>query len=224
MSSQEIDALTQGRVQGRLRHRHRAGDAAARPQRGRRPLHLGEEGRAGVAARVAAQGLPALADDEGADLGERPLPADRLPGDRLLLGAEAEEGRPEEPRRGGPEAARDLREARASRCTSGPSSRASRSTRSSTASRSRPPSRRSSTEAGVIFCSFSEAVKEHPELVRQYLGCVVPVDRQLLRRAQLGRLLRRLVRVRARRACAARWSSAPTSGSTPRTPASSSAR
>jgi len=28
---------------------------------------------------------------------------------------------------------------------------------------------------GVIFCSFSEAVREHPELVRQYLGSVVPV-------------------------------------------------
>ena len=28
---------------------------------------------------------------------------------------------------------------------------------------------------GVIFCSFSEAVHEHPELVRQYLGSVVPV-------------------------------------------------
>lgn len=27
---------------------------------------------------------------------------------------------------------------------------------------------------GIIFCSFSEAVKEHPELVRQYLGSVVP--------------------------------------------------
>jgi Fe-S cluster assembly protein SufB len=29
-------------------------------------------------------------------------------------------------------------------------------------------------KAGVIFCSFSEAVKDHPELVRQYLGTVVP--------------------------------------------------
>jgi Fe-S cluster assembly protein SufB len=29
-------------------------------------------------------------------------------------------------------------------------------------------------EAGVIFCSFSDAVKEHPEIVRQYLGSVVP--------------------------------------------------
>ncbi len=29
-------------------------------------------------------------------------------------------------------------------------------------------------EAGVIFCSFSEAVREHPELVQKYLGSVVP--------------------------------------------------
>ncbi|MDR3093462.1 MAG: Fe-S cluster assembly protein SufB [Bacteroidales bacterium] len=27
---------------------------------------------------------------------------------------------------------------------------------------------------GVIFCSFSEAVREHPDLVRQYMGTVVP--------------------------------------------------
>ena len=29
-------------------------------------------------------------------------------------------------------------------------------------------------EKGIIFCSISEAVKEHPDLVRQYLGSVVP--------------------------------------------------
>jgi Fe-S cluster assembly protein SufB len=29
-------------------------------------------------------------------------------------------------------------------------------------------------EMGIIFCSFSEAVREHPELVRKYLGSVVP--------------------------------------------------
>ena len=29
-------------------------------------------------------------------------------------------------------------------------------------------------EAGVIFCSFSEAVQNHPELVKKYLGSVVP--------------------------------------------------
>lgn len=31
-------------------------------------------------------------------------------------------------------------------------------------------------KAGVIFCSISEAIREHPELVRQYLGTVVPVS------------------------------------------------
>jgi len=30
-------------------------------------------------------------------------------------------------------------------------------------------------ELGIIFCSFGEAVREHPELVRRYLGSVVPV-------------------------------------------------
>ncbi|MBX3725517.1 MAG: Fe-S cluster assembly protein SufB [Xanthomonadales bacterium] len=34
--------------------------------------------------------------------------------------------------------------------------------------------RKELAEAGVIFCSFSEAVREHPELVRSYLGTVVP--------------------------------------------------
>ena len=29
-------------------------------------------------------------------------------------------------------------------------------------------------EMGIIFCSFSEAVKDHPELVKQYLGTVIP--------------------------------------------------
>ena len=29
-------------------------------------------------------------------------------------------------------------------------------------------------ELGIIFCSFGEAVQEHPELVRKYLGSVVP--------------------------------------------------
>jgi Fe-S cluster assembly protein SufB len=30
------------------------------------------------------------------------------------------------------------------------------------------------SELGIIFCSFSEAVQHHPDLVRQYLGDVVP--------------------------------------------------
>ncbi len=31
-------------------------------------------------------------------------------------------------------------------------------------------------EVGIIFCSFGEAVREHPELVRKYLGSVVPAS------------------------------------------------
>jgi Fe-S cluster assembly protein SufB len=31
------------------------------------------------------------------------------------------------------------------------------------------------TKAGVIFCPISEAIREHPELVKKYLGTVVPV-------------------------------------------------
>ena len=34
--------------------------------------------------------------------------------------------------------------------------------------------RKALAEKGIIFCSFSEAVKEHPELVRKYLATVVP--------------------------------------------------
>ena len=31
-------------------------------------------------------------------------------------------------------------------------------------------------ELGIIFCSFSEAVRDHPDLVRKYLGSVVPAS------------------------------------------------
>ena len=32
------------------------------------------------------------------------------------------------------------------------------------------------SELGIIFCSFSEAVKEHPELVQKYMGTVIPTS------------------------------------------------
>jgi Fe-S cluster assembly protein SufB len=31
-------------------------------------------------------------------------------------------------------------------------------------------------ELGIIFCSFSEAVQKHPDLVRKYMGSVVPIN------------------------------------------------
>jgi len=30
-------------------------------------------------------------------------------------------------------------------------------------------------ELGIIFCSMSEAIKEHPELIKKWLGSVVPM-------------------------------------------------
>ena len=52
-------------------------------------------------------------------------------------------------------------------------------------------------KAGVIFCSISEAVREHPELVQQVSRLGGAADRQFLRDAEFGGVLRRLVRLRA---------------------------
>jgi len=76
---------------------------------------------------------------------------------------------------------------------------------------------------GVIFCSFSEAVKHHPELVKKYLGTVVPYTDNYFA-ALNSAVFSDGSFCFVPRACAARWSCPPTSGSTPRRPASSSAR
>ena len=52
-------------------------------------------------------------------------------------------------------------------------------------------------KAGVIFCSISEAVREHPRAGAQVSRLGRAADRQLLRHAELGGVLRRLVRLRA---------------------------
>ena len=52
-------------------------------------------------------------------------------------------------------------------------------------------------ELGIIFCSFSEAVHEHPELVRKYLGSVVPYSDNFFATLNSRRVQRRLVRLRA---------------------------
>ena len=49
------------------------------------------------------------------------------------------------------------------------------------------------SELGIIFCSFSEAVQEHPELVQKYLGTVVPSLGQFFRGAERGRVQRWLI-------------------------------
>ncbi len=103
-----------------------------------------QEGRARVPDRVAAQGVSALAHARGADLGARPLPADRLPGHLVLLGAEDQRRRD---RRASTRSTRSCSRpttSSASRCTSARGSPASRSTPCSTACRSRPRSKTSS--------------------------------------------------------------------------------
>ena len=50
-------------------------------------------------------------------------------------------------------------------------------------------------EAGVIFCSFSEAVREHPELIKQYLGSVVPQRDNFFRFPEFRSLQRRFFRL-----------------------------
>jgi Fe-S cluster assembly protein SufB len=75
----------------------------------------------------------------------------------------------------------------------------------------------------VIFCSFSEAVKEHPELVRKYLGTVVPPGDNFFA-ALNSAVFSDGSFVYIPKGVRARWSCPPTSASTPATPASSSAR
>ena len=122
--------------------------------------------------------------------------AHRLPGDLLLLRAPKQEGRPEEPRRGRPEAARDLREARRA------------------AARARAPRRRRG-RCGVRQRLGRDHVQGAPGGRRRHLlpvlggGAHAPaadravprqrraLHRQLLRDAQFRGVHRRLVRVRA---------------------------
>ena len=54
-------------------------------------------------------------------------------------------------------------------------------------------------EAGVIFCSFSEAVQDHPDPVRRYLGSVVPFRDNFFADAQLRGVHRRVVLLHPKR-------------------------
>jgi hypothetical protein len=156
----------------------------------------------------------------GADLGARQLSQDRLPGSLLLL--RAKEHRRD--RRAWMKSIRNCcgpTKSSASRCRSRKFWRALRARKVAVDAVFDSVSvvttfKDELKKAGVIFCSISEAVRDHPELVKKYLGSVVPKSRQLLRSAQLGGLLGRVVRLCARKACAARWSCRPISASTTR--------
>lgn len=76
---------------------------------------------------------------------------------------------------------------------------------------------------GIIFCSFSEAVREHPELVRKYLGSVVPTGDNFYA-ALNSAVFTDGSFVYVPKGCAARWSCLRIFASTPRTAASLSGR
>ena len=77
-------------------------------------------------------------------------------------------------------------------------------------------------EAGVIFCSFSEAVQEHPELVKKYIGSVVPVTDNFFA-ALMPPFLRTALLSLCPKTYAARWNFPVIFASTPKIPGSLSA-
>ncbi len=147
---------------------------AAGPQRGRGAADLRQEGRAGVAARVAPEGLPRLADDARADLGARALsdpidfqavsyysaPKSMADGPKSLDEVDPELLRTYE-KLGIPLHEQAMLAGVAVDAVFDSVSVAT-------------TFREKLAEAGVIFCPISEAVHEYPELVQKYLGSVVP--------------------------------------------------
>ena len=162
-----------------LHLRHRAGVRAQGPQRGHGPLHLGQEERAGMDARMAAQGLSRLADHGGGDLGQARHPGDRFPGRLLLRRAQGEaEARPRSTR-SIPRSCRvyeklgiPIEEQKVLAGVEGARKVAVDAVFDSVSVAT--TFREELKRAGVIFLSISEAIREYPDLVRKYLGSVVP--------------------------------------------------
>ena len=76
---------------------------------------------------------------------------------------------------------------------------------------------------GIIFMSFSDAVREHPELVKKYLGSVVPHTDNFFA-ALNSAVFSDGSFVYIPKGVRCRWNCRPTFASTPKTPASSSGR
>ena len=130
-----------------------------------------------MAARMAAGGLSPLAHDGRADLGARRISQDRLPGPLLLRRAEARVA-PKSLDEVDPELLRTyaklgipLVEQEMLAGVERPRVAVDAVFDSVSVATT---FKAELAKAGVIFCSFSEAVRNHPELVRKYLGSVVP--------------------------------------------------
>ena len=122
---------------------------------------------------MATQGVPALADHAGAELVFGGLPAHRLPGHLLLFGAEASEDGPKSLDEVDPQLLETYEKLgipleEQKRLAGVAVDAVFDSVSVATTFKDKL------AEAGVIFSSISEALREHPDLVRQYLGSVVP--------------------------------------------------
>ena len=208
--------------------RHRAGVRAQGPERGHRPLHLGQEERARMDARMAAQGLSRLAEMEEVDWAKLDIPRDRLPG-RLLLRRAQGEAEARQPRRGRSRDPARLREARhpdrgaegARRRRGRAQGRGRRGVRQRLGRDHLPRG-----AEGARASSSSRSARRSaniPSWCRKYLGKRRAAARQLLRLPEQRGLLRRHLRLRARGRALPDGAVAPISASMPRIPASSSA-
>ncbi len=133
---------------------------------------------------MASGGVSPLADHDRAEMGARPLSEDRLPGSLLLLGAEAEEAAVGSLDEIDPEILKTyeklgipLREVEVLEGVVRPEGERRIAVDAVFDSVSVATTfKEELTQAGVIFMPISEAIREHPELVRKYLGTVVPTS------------------------------------------------
>ena len=108
-----------------------------------------------------------------ADLAQRQVSEDRFPGHQLLLGAEAEEEARQSMDEVDPELLRTFEKLGVPMHEQKALAGVAVDVIFDSVSVATTYKQRLA-EVGVIFCSFSEAVRDHPELVRKYLGTVVP--------------------------------------------------
>ena len=161
--------------------------------------------------------MPYLAHHDRADVAERALPGDRLPGHHLLLGAQERpsstvstvdpEIRATFEKLGIPLEEQKLLAGVAVDAVFLTASRSGRRLRKL-------------AELGIIFCSFSEAVQEHPDLVRKYSVPVVPCSDNFFATLNSA-VFSDGSFAYIPKASAVRWSCPPISSSTPGTPDSS---
>ena len=178
-----------------------------------------QEERAGLDARAPAQGAGHVRAQADAALGRRPV-GHRLRQHQVLRALDGEAGRHlGRPARRHQE---HLRQARHPRGREGPPGvRCRRAVRV----RGRlPPDPRGPRGAGRHLHGHRHRAARAPGAVRGVLRLGDPGRRQQVLRAELGGVVRRLVHLRAARASTSTSRCRPTSGSTPRTWASSSAR